>query len=103
MHTEITLDIMDKVTTELGSAFREFEMKVCPAYATRELARETTARLRRRAQKNSTANSGDAARKAKSFNLQTYKFHALGDYVESIRRYGTTDSYNTDVVSSHLV
>ncbi|KAG1732431.1 uncharacterized protein EDB91DRAFT_1251784 [Suillus paluster] len=35
-------------------------------------------------------------RRKKSFNLQTYKFHALGDYVTSIRRFGTTDSYSTE-------
>ncbi|KAF7976664.1 hypothetical protein HWV62_6005 [Athelia sp. TMB] len=31
----------------------------------------------------------------KSFSLWTYKIHALGDYVRSIRRHGTTDSYST--------
>ena len=38
-------------------------------------------------------------RKTKTFNLQTYKLHALGDYVEQIRLYGTTDSYSTQPVS----
>lgn len=36
---------------------------------------------------------------AKTFNLQTYKAHSLGDYVEMIRKYGTVDSYNTEMVS----
>lgn len=36
---------------------------------------------------------------AKAFNLRTYKAHSLGDYVEMIRRYGTVDSYNTEMVS----
>ena len=35
----------------------------------------------------------------KSFNFQTYKFHVLGDYMASIRRFGTTDSYSTEPVS----
>ena len=35
----------------------------------------------------------------KGFNLNTYKLHSLGDYVETIRRYGTTDSYSTQLVS----
>ncbi|KAG0695162.1 hypothetical protein DFH29DRAFT_1005685 [Suillus ampliporus] len=35
-------------------------------------------------------------RRKKSFNIQTYKFHALGDYVASIRLLGTTDSYSTE-------
>jgi hypothetical protein len=34
----------------------------------------------------------------KKFNLQTYKFHSLGDYADTIRRYGTTDSYSTERV-----
>jgi len=38
-------------------------------------------------------------RKPKHLNLQTYKYHALGDYVSAIRRYGTTDSYSTQPVS----
>ncbi|KAG2053011.1 hypothetical protein BDR06DRAFT_491243 [Suillus hirtellus] len=32
----------------------------------------------------------------KSFNIQTYKFHVLGDYVASIRLFGTMDSYSTE-------
>jgi hypothetical protein len=35
----------------------------------------------------------------KSFTLNTYKFHALGDYVDTIRTFGTTDSFTTELVS----
>ncbi|TFK16763.1 hypothetical protein FA15DRAFT_606458 [Coprinopsis marcescibilis] len=35
-------------------------------------------------------------RQAKKFNLSTYKFHSLGDYVRSIRRFGTTDVTTTE-------
>jgi hypothetical protein len=35
-------------------------------------------------------------------NLLTYKLHALGDYVRSIRLFGTTDSYSTQIVSCFL-
>jgi hypothetical protein len=41
-----------------------------------------------------------AARKDKPFILKTYKFHALGDYVATIKRFGTTDSYSTEIVST---
>jgi hypothetical protein len=41
-----------------------------------------------------------ATRQLKTFNLNTYKFHALGDYTATIRRYGTTDSYSTEAVCS---
>jgi hypothetical protein len=39
-------------------------------------------------------------RRRKKFNMATYKFHALGDYVQTIRMFGTTDSYSTQTVSS---
>jgi hypothetical protein len=39
------------------------------------------------------------SRQLKSLNLNTYKIHALGDYVLAIRTYGTTDSYSTETVS----
>lgn len=35
----------------------------------------------------------------KTFSNLTYKGHSFGDYVETIRRYGTTDSYSTEPVS----
>jgi hypothetical protein len=37
-------------------------------------------------------------RRTKTFNLDTYKYHSLGDYTEHIRQYGTTDSYSTEPV-----
>lgn len=37
-------------------------------------------------------------RRRKTMNLNTYKVHSLGDYVEAIRRYGTTDSFSTERV-----
>ena len=41
----------------------------------------------------------DGGRREKAFNLNTYKFHALGDYAATIRQFGTTDSYSTEMVS----
>ena len=46
----------------------------------------------------STVGSKAGTRRPKSLNLNTYKHHALGDYVSTIRRYGTTDSYSTEAV-----
>ena len=37
-------------------------------------------------------------RRPKTLNLNTYKIHALGDYVSTIKAYGTTDSYSTEAV-----
>ncbi|THH06868.1 hypothetical protein EW146_g9485 [Bondarzewia mesenterica] len=41
--------------------------------------------------------SSIGARQPKTFNLNTYKVHALGDYALTICRYGTTDLYSTEV------
>jgi hypothetical protein len=106
MHTDATLDILSQVTTSLGNGLREFEEETCTMFQTRELERERAARQRRQ---ENTANNGtklkpkapsnNSARKSKQFNLNTYKLHALGDYVSTIRLYGTTDSYSTQRVS----
>lgn len=41
--------------------------------------------------------------KVKMFNLSTYKLHALGDYVSTIRLFGTTDSYSTQIVCNTIL
>jgi hypothetical protein len=142
MHTDLTLDILDQLTCDLGNEFRNFANEICPAFDTRELAREVEARKRRQmnkkkaqpvstrrqpgaAQRNNeavahadngsagpeTTVSGcpeaeaaastrlDNGARPKLFNLHTYKFHALGDYARTIRRFGSMDSYSTEPVS----
>jgi len=34
----------------------------------------------------------------KKFSLRSYKYHSLGDYPDTVRRFGTTDSYSTEPV-----
>lgn len=36
-HHDITLEILDDVTTSLGEQFRYFAEKICPSYNTQEL------------------------------------------------------------------
>jgi len=50
----------------------------------------------------SDADIAKKKKKKKSFNLSTYKIHALGDYVHMIRLYGTTDSYNSQTVTCFI-
>ena len=102
MHTDPTLDILSLVTSSLGNSFRVFVEKTCAAFQTRELERERVARQRRQ-EKIAVQNARESARKPKQLNLKTYKYHSLGDYVETIRRFGTTDSYSTQSVSIHLM
>jgi hypothetical protein len=95
MHTDVTLRIFDDTTTSLGQHLRHFQAETCSAYTTRELKREAAARARQ----NKSGKAAAAERFPKAFNLQTYKIHALGDYVDAIKTYGTTDSYSTEMVS----
>jgi hypothetical protein len=47
MHSDLTLEILNKQTTHLGEKFHHFKMKVCTAYHTQELDHEVDARSRR--------------------------------------------------------
>jgi hypothetical protein len=47
--------------------------------------------------------SQSVAPQPKTLNLNTYKIHALGDYVSTIREFGTTDSYSTETVCDHCL
>jgi hypothetical protein len=118
MHHDLTLDIMESVTVNLGKLLRSFSDITCSAFATKELRREADARARREARKgvalasNSQADvaieqhnysrrrgpGGAVGRRLKTFNLNTYKSHSYGDYVKAIREYGTTDSYSSEPV-----
>lgn len=118
LHTESTLSALEASTTRLGHALRRFEDETCSTYATKDLPTEEAARGRRKVaqmmrstrkglnSEKSTAAAGtshnppapEARSKIRRFNISTYKTHALGDYVETIRRYGTTDGYSTQVV-----
>ena len=53
LHTDVTLNIMDAVTTDLGKKMRSFKNTTCRVFETRELPRESKARLRRQKDSNS--------------------------------------------------
>jgi hypothetical protein len=129
IHTDLTLNMMEKVTVALGKELRKFSTRTCADYNTHELKREVAARNRKEKLKKERQNqkkksneepqdkssaptpssssrlgvnskqATDASR-PKTLNLNTYKVHALGDYVNTIRRFGTTDSYTTQTVSA---
>ncbi|KAE9385441.1 hypothetical protein BT96DRAFT_840707, partial [Gymnopus androsaceus JB14] len=109
MHTDPTLDRLDKVTAEFGRLMREFRDFTCTKFDTVELPHEAQACAR--CQVESAGLSTDATqnatrvaqRKTKGLNLQTYKFHAMGDYVPTIKLFGTSDSYSTQPVCSPLL
>ena len=88
LHTDPTLDLLEAVTKEFGCLMRQFRDKTSGEFNTVELPRGANAR-----------NGGSHSSKRKTLNLNTYKFHALADYVATIRLFGTTDSYSTLLVS----
>lgn len=106
LHTEQTLVDFEETTTELGRQLRYFVKHTCEDFDTKELPKEHMARGRRKAAKaaKGTANPNPRVSKAnaakrRKLNLNTYKLHSLGDYPRAIRRFGTSDSYNTQTVS----
>ncbi|KAG6823422.1 hypothetical protein H0H92_010275 [Tricholoma furcatifolium] len=129
LHSDRTLEILDQQTSLIGHSLRAFKDTTCPSFQTRELKRELEARSRRQASKPKSGlpratNSGGKSKgmppycsspwtclmrqapapdpRLKQFTLNGYKLHAMGDYVASIREYGTTDSYSTELVTHCL-
>lgn len=103
-HTEHTLASLQSQTKELGRQLRVFLKNVCSAYDTKPLPNEEAARVRRHAGKarkgGPTPQPGKSNRgsNVKQFNMATYKIHALGDYVDHIKRFGPTDCFTSQHV-----
>jgi hypothetical protein len=101
----------------MGTKFREFKRSTCASFKTYELPKERAKRQRAKAKKEKLTKSAqlkeadtevdtvsaqgqdEPSWKEKTFNLETYKYHALADYAATIKTYGTTDSYSTESVS----
>ena len=98
LHTESTVTALEASTNRLGVALRKFVSVTCVAFDTRELPAEEAQRGRRKAalakKKGSTSEPAKKKRrlmttsnveeagqaKRRTFSLNTYKLHALGDY-----------------------
>ena len=100
LHTEGTLVSFEGAVATLGKAMREFLTKVCKNCPTTELPKETASRKRRQAKKD--GDGGPTSAKDKSFNLNTYKWHRLGDYPRAVREYGPLDGYSTQTVRRRI-
>lgn len=112
LHTDSTLAWLDETTKAFGKQIRRFQSHTCSFFDTRELPQEEAARSRRQKKKKLPINIPNtsplapapstaipsAGTKKKLFNLILIKLHALGDYVKTIKRFGTTDSYSTQPV-----
>lgn len=95
MHTDSTLLHLEEIMKELGKLMRNFEASTRTQYATVELPREAEARKRR---DKACPTRRYGGRQAKLLNLFTYKWHALADYVPTIRLFGGSDGFSTQIV-----
>ncbi|KAI6113870.1 hypothetical protein EDD16DRAFT_1693605 [Pisolithus croceorrhizus] len=86
MHSDDSLAQLNQALKRLAAKIRRFQQTTCDAFKTHKLPKFPN---------NPTSSSACP----KSFNILTYKFHALGDYTRSIRMFGTMDSYTTQTVS----
>lgn len=103
VHTTDMLAFFETATTALRKSIQQFMKTTCEYYRTYELPQETTVRGRRKAAVSGRGGGVQGMvnlqRKERKLNLSTYKFHALGDYPNTIREMGTTDNYTTQPVS----
>ncbi|EJD44522.1 hypothetical protein AURDEDRAFT_65148, partial [Auricularia subglabra TFB-10046 SS5] len=108
MHTDSSLTIQDTCTTDFGALLRRFKNDT-DSIETKELPREVRARQRKAAGKATAAAtapipaSSASTPQMRTFNLETYKIHSIGDYGRDIRRVGTTDSYDSRLVRAFVV
>ncbi|KIK36743.1 hypothetical protein CY34DRAFT_93881 [Suillus luteus UH-Slu-Lm8-n1] len=99
LHSESTLAFLEETFKKLSQKLRKFRTDICDAFDTRELPKEKAARQKKFAQHPETHKvpPESTGPRAKKFNMNTYKFHAMGDYVGTIRFFGTTDSFTTQI------
>ncbi|KAH6877025.1 hypothetical protein BKA70DRAFT_1124772 [Coprinopsis sp. MPI-PUGE-AT-0042] len=104
MHTSRTLLELRAATKRLGKALRTFVLDTCSQFETKDLPREAEARGRRRAKAKATSTSKGKQKEeppeeyTRSFNMATYKTHALGHHYESACDIGPSDNVDTTVV-----
>ncbi|KAK7037661.1 hypothetical protein VNI00_010884 [Paramarasmius palmivorus] len=108
MVTDSEIDSLEQVTRLLGQLIRKFTNDSFK-YDTKETPAEVRRRKRRAADKLSKGEAAqaddNAGARSRKFNMETAKLHFLGDYAESLRKYGTTDGYSSTIgeVSHKLV
>jgi len=101
LHTDSSLDVFRGLTAAFTWQIRHFANKVCPKFDTVETPSERAAIIRAdatRAKKDAQTSTRGMKRMAKRFNINTPKFHSIVHYPDNIAKYGTTDSYSTQMV-----
>ena len=105
LHTKSTLSYLEVLTRELGQRMQQFHDKTCSHFETCELPQETEAHQCRQQTnaKGKQPEYGNGVHKLKVLNLFIYKWHTLGDYVQTIRLFGGMDGYSTQLVHSKTI
>lgn len=104
MHTDSTLKLLDNETILMGTRLRYFANTTCEVFDTKELKQEVAARNRRQGKNKNPQQTPSSnidytpGARQKKYHLRTIKHHFLGDNVNHIRRFGTTDSISTEPV-----
>jgi len=98
IHTDTSLHLLDITTTALGAGLRYFVGITCPQFNTIETNAEYSKRCRRQTVNTAQKSSESAGRQPRMLSLKTIKLHFLGDYVEHIKLFGTTDNYTSAIV-----
>ncbi|KAG2072995.1 hypothetical protein BDR04DRAFT_976047, partial [Suillus decipiens] len=103
LHTEETLKSFDAATVILDKTVCKFKQITCEVYITTELPHEHVAQGYLQAalaanQQGTLAKNRGSPSYGKKLNIQTYKFHVLGHYPNTIQMRGTTDSYSMQPV-----
>ena len=108
LHTESTLSLLKKSTTQLGTTLRKFNSVTCDTYVTKDLPSEEAARGRRQAalsqkkgmnsKQPSKPSETSTSPQERKLNLSAYKPCAIPDYTEYICLFGTMDGFTSQVV-----
>lgn len=94
--SESTVTLLEETFKNLAHKLCKFQCDTCSTFNTKELPKEIVACHQAASQYSNTATTPlelRGARLKKLFNLSTYKFHAMGDYVSIIRLFGSTDPF----------
>jgi hypothetical protein len=105
LHTEISLNLFQGMTTAFTRQICQFANNVCPKFDTVETPSESATSVRadalhieKKCQMSTQARRQGAKQMLKNFNNDTPKFHSIVPYPDAIATYGTTDSYSTQKV-----
>lgn len=101
VHTDSTLISLAKATEDLGHRLRLFSDVSKNKIDTYETPREQRKRMRRVTVTQGIHISGE--KRPKEFKLNTSKLHALGDYVEHIKKFGPADIISTQSVCTTII